>query len=357
MFRDDVTSEERRAALALRIDAARYDPAAEPESEGHRRLAALISSAPKWLISSVSWAMFRDDRDPDHPEQGMAMVDFARGLGMDGFSFGLSRIDLRTAILCRLGRLPDATEALAAFEGRLRKEEIRQEKLDPAGLEWRRKILGYNADRPYTLRDAMERRQDEARKAEGEAKHPAFNPADAFQATAPESDGGLRVRRMKQKEIMSIARAWADGWGEMSAGSVLGERMPGVMGRFDKARKLDSENRLFGIFDRDGRLVGSVAVSPASLSEAELGWFVVPEERGKGVAVSAVAAVMGRLSSIGVERFGARTRATNSASLRVMEKLGFRADEGHVAIGSDVDWVSMTTEYAPSADTAASPGR
>ena len=341
MFRNDVTQEDRKGALALRIDAGRFDPESLPAEGDRRRLAVLLETAPAWLLAELSRGMFKPAQRTGNPEIASCLIAFAEGLGLTPMSYALSRIDLKTAILCRLDRVADVTGALSLLETRLADEKAYQESLSPADLKRRRDRLKFEAEQPFTLLDAMKQR-DEVRSEADRKQSAAFDPAAAFQsADAGPGDGGIVIRRMGGKQIREISRAWQDGWKDMSAENALSKNVTGPQGRWDFAKRLDANNRLFGIFE-DGRLVGSMAVSPASANEAELGWFVLPEERGRGVASRAAAAAMDKLAAIGVERFGARARTLNPASIRVMEKLGFRPVEGHVATGTDIDWVSMT---------------
>ncbi len=78
----------------------------------------------------------------------------------------------------------------------------------------------------------------------------------------------------------------------------------------------------------DGELVGQLNVSGivyGSLSSAQLGYWVAERVAGKGVTPTAVALATDYcLKSLGLHRMEICIRPENAASLRIVEKLGFR---------------------------------
>jgi ribosomal-protein-alanine N-acetyltransferase len=78
----------------------------------------------------------------------------------------------------------------------------------------------------------------------------------------------------------------------------------------------------------DGELVGQLNVSGivyGSLSSAQLGYWVAERVAGKGVTPTAVALATDYcLNNLGLHRMEICIRPENSASLRIVEKLGFR---------------------------------
>jgi ribosomal-protein-alanine N-acetyltransferase len=85
----------------------------------------------------------------------------------------------------------------------------------------------------------------------------------------------------------------------------------------------------FGIFDKaTDAVVGRVALSNvvrASWNNATIGYFVDHEYNGRGVATEAVGlAVKFAFEQAGLHRVQAGVMPHNSASLRVLEKVGFR---------------------------------
>jgi [ribosomal protein S5]-alanine N-acetyltransferase len=84
----------------------------------------------------------------------------------------------------------------------------------------------------------------------------------------------------------------------------------------------------FAIRRPGGFLVGCVGVDDypvRSLDTAELGYWLAPVERGRGLAVSAVVAFLHYgFFILGLSRITACTLACNPASARVLEKTGFQ---------------------------------
>ena len=82
------------------------------------------------------------------------------------------------------------------------------------------------------------------------------------------------------------------------------------------------------VMEADGELIGQLNVSQityGSLSSASLGYWIVPSHAGRGITPAAVAMVCDHLFfEMGLHRVEICIRPENSASLRVVEKLGFR---------------------------------
>lgn len=79
----------------------------------------------------------------------------------------------------------------------------------------------------------------------------------------------------------------------------------------------------------DGRLVGMVTaggITWGSLRACHVGYWVDREVAGRGVIPTAVALVTDHCFGIGLHRVEVAIRPENAASLRVVEKLGFRPE-------------------------------
>jgi RimJ/RimL family protein N-acetyltransferase len=75
----------------------------------------------------------------------------------------------------------------------------------------------------------------------------------------------------------------------------------------------------------DGEVVASLAVKrPVEDGVAEIGYGVAPSRRGKGIGTAAVGLLCEALAERGVRVVTAETAVENAASIRVMEKAGFR---------------------------------
>nr|WP_196791126.1 GNAT family protein [Motilibacter aurantiacus] len=107
----------------------------------------------------------------------------------------------------------------------------------------------------------------------------------------------------------------------------------------------------------EGRLVGQVTVggiTRGSLCSAHIGYWVDAAVAGRGVIPTAVALVTDHcFGPVGLHRIEVNIRPENAASLRVVEKLGFR-DEGlrERLLHIDGDWrdhrsFALTAEEVP----------
>ena len=77
--------------------------------------------------------------------------------------------------------------------------------------------------------------------------------------------------------------------------------------------------------DLDGRMIGDVGVhQSADGREATIGYTLAREHQGLGYATEAVAAVIEHLFAAGAERINASIDPANTASARLLDRLGFR---------------------------------
>jgi RimJ/RimL family protein N-acetyltransferase len=117
----------------------------------------------------------------------------------------------------------------------------------------------------------------------------------------------------------------------------LGPYMPEpTTDRAEVAREWSTPSLMEGLLGRkfyvaetlDGRRVGHVehyVTQPHG--QTEIGYAVVPEERGKGYCTEAVRLLVGHIfGSLRVERIQASTDVRNTASIRVLEKNGFKLE-------------------------------
>jgi ribosomal-protein-alanine N-acetyltransferase len=93
----------------------------------------------------------------------------------------------------------------------------------------------------------------------------------------------------------------------------------------------------------DGRLAGQVTVSTVvrgAFESAAVGYWVDQRVAGRGVMPTALALVADHcFGPVGLHRLEANVRPENAASLRVVDKLGFRAEGLHRRLlFIDEDW-------------------
>jgi ribosomal-protein-alanine N-acetyltransferase len=93
-------------------------------------------------------------------------------------------------------------------------------------------------------------------------------------------------------------------------------------------RQLDNQTGLPFVIEHQGQVVGQLNVANilyGSVSNAVIGYWVVPEVAGRGITPTAVALATDYLFNVvGLHRVEIDIRPENVASLRVVEKLGFR---------------------------------
>ena len=76
----------------------------------------------------------------------------------------------------------------------------------------------------------------------------------------------------------------------------------------------------------DGQILGDIGTHgpPDSEGCVEIGYALAPSARGQGIGTAAVAALVSRLAAMpGIRRLTAVTGGENTASLRLLERLGF----------------------------------
>ena len=137
----------------------------------------------------------------------------------------------------------------------------------------------------------------------------------------------LRVRDAKVLEPLILGnREWLRPW---EATNPIGANSFDIkaMAR-GLVRQLDNQSGLPCLIEYRGEVVGQLNVANilyGSVSSAVIGYWVVPEVAGQGVTPTAVALISDYLFNVvGMHRIEIDIRPENVASLRVVEKLGFR---------------------------------
>lgn len=93
-------------------------------------------------------------------------------------------------------------------------------------------------------------------------------------------------------------------------------------------RQMDEQISMPFVVEFEGEVVGQLNVANmlyGSVSSAVIGYWIAPEVAGRGVMTTAVGLVSDYLFNVvGLHRVEIAIRPENSASLRIVEKLGFR---------------------------------
>jgi RimJ/RimL family protein N-acetyltransferase len=94
--------------------------------------------------------------------------------------------------------------------------------------------------------------------------------------------------------------------------------------------------RVYAIADVSDRLVGTVGIVRCRPEDecAEIGYWLAPSVRGRGILTIAGTAVVKAVLSAGYERVDAEVIVGNSASQRVLERIGFTHEGILRSIGS-----------------------
>ena len=156
----------------------------------------------------------------------------------------------------------------------------------------------------------------------------------AWPVVLEHADVRLRPLRRRDgrawKRLRSENHAWLSPWEATSPVPDLPPRSFGQMVRELRRQAAAGRSLPFAI-DYEGRLAGQITVSGVmwgSLRSAQVGYWVDGALAGRGIAPTALALVTDHcLREVGLHRVEVNIRPENAASLRVVDKLGFR-DEG-----------------------------
>jgi ribosomal-protein-alanine N-acetyltransferase len=151
----------------------------------------------------------------------------------------------------------------------------------------------------------------------------------------PLYDGVVTLRPPEERDLGAIDRAIHDvdvirafGLPTRSAEQVL---------ELNRSRWEQDEAATFAICDNDDRCLGDVFVNLAGQGRGNVGYWLLPEARGKGLATRAVRLVSPwAFRSLGVARLGLLTEPSNQGSLRVAERSGFHR-EGLLRSYTEID--------------------
>ncbi len=140
----------------------------------------------------------------------------------------------------------------------------------------------------------------------------------------------LRPRDRAEWEALRAAnRRWLEPW-EASSPEPVGQLKFRALVRYYDAEAQAGRLQPF-VIETGGRLVGQMhlfGITWGSMRSASAGYWVSQDAAGQGIAPSCLAAVVDHaFYGLGLHRVEVNIRPENAASLRVVDKLGFR-DEG-----------------------------
>jgi RimJ/RimL family protein N-acetyltransferase len=150
----------------------------------------------------------------------------------------------------------------------------------------------------------------------------------------PLEDGVVALRPLDERDAPAVQRALEDSeigrWFDNSRVSVQ-EVVGRSSGRWER-----SEAAEFAILD-GGRCVGSIWLHIGPSSRATVGYWLLPEGRGKGFMSRALLLVTRwAFAELGLKRIGLLADPRNAASVNVAERAGFRR-EGVLRSWADVN--------------------
>ena len=149
----------------------------------------------------------------------------------------------------------------------------------------------------------------------------------------------MRLRAARAEDAVAVADIHNAGIRERSSTFETREREPGEV-----ARRIASRGHPFLVAELDGRVAGFAATSPYSERDAyagvaECSVYVAPALRGRGVGTALLAELGAAAARHGFHKLLGKLFATNEASMRLVERGGFRVVGTHVRHGQlDGEW-------------------
>jgi RimJ/RimL family protein N-acetyltransferase len=137
-------------------------------------------------------------------------------------------------------------------------------------------------------------------------------------------EGKLVNLRIVEKEDLKLAAEWANDPDYSGEYNPLAQHSRAELEK--QYDKLTSDERWFFIEKKDGSRIGSVGCGPEGKA-MEIGYNLIPSERGKGFGTEAVAIIVDYLFlSKEIVRIQAHIDPRNIASQKVLEKTGFKKE-------------------------------
>ena len=189
--------------------------------------------------------------------------------------------------------------------------------------------------------------------------------AHPIETPAPRASGPVGIRAIRTRDARALQRlltenrAWLEPWEATYPGG--GGAAPGSTPMRPVIRALQRQQRdgagVTFVITYRGEPVGQLSLSDVSggaLRSASIGYWVSREVAGRGIAPVAVAlAIDYAMTALRLHRIEICIRPENAASLRVVEKLGMRAEGRRLAYihiageWRDHDGFAVTREEIP----------
>jgi RimJ/RimL family protein N-acetyltransferase len=151
----------------------------------------------------------------------------------------------------------------------------------------------------------------------------------------PLTDGVVSLRPPDERDLPAIERGLDDVDVVRAFGRPTGSAEDVL--ELNRARWRDGTGPTFAICDARGACVGHAFVNVGPDRRGSVGYWLLPEARGKGLATRAVRLVSAwAFDALGLARLQLLTEPSNDASQRVAERSGFRR-EGVLRSFADID--------------------
>lgn len=144
----------------------------------------------------------------------------------------------------------------------------------------------------------------------------------------PLRDGDLVLRRWRAADLDQLVAACRDPeivrWTRVPLGYAPADGREFLAAQRERWQAGESLELAAAAAESDAQVLGSVALRDLGEGRADLGYWVAPEARGRGIAVRAVRLLAGYgFGTLALERLEILVHPENAASLRVAAAAGF----------------------------------